>query len=999
MGIKEITYDIVPEICYSIATQSGLTPEQVFDTYTWCRGNAFPVTYRNNTSIQDSCVGRPLFMSDPDDVNEYGPREHARIMIVTAYPIVEAGNVTPMHSDCIEFLSDQAEEAGINIDTAYLTPLLKHTVPGKEMKNVPMEWKKACAPWLYREVKIVRPDYIFAIGMHVLKFFYGSQAVMDDYYGRLHDYAFHYHDIAHLAKVLVLPAISTKAESRDEIAPRVQAQFRMYEAICSGREIPEPLHRVVDHPAQVGAFVDEAIVNNENIVAIDLEWEGAYPGQPGAKVISFQFSTKPGKAVSVMFTREDLRERIIAELKKLLTPHDNWVPRIGGHFLRADMPWVLSLFKDDPDAQKKILEGYFPAQNPILQRTTGGWDTSLMYHAYKEDAKSYGLKNLAECLLGIPKWDGELEDFKNEYIKSHKLKKSDLSGYGCIPRDILGRYGCWDADATRRLAEVLLNGDATHRPLLDSDPFGNSCWNSFWRAHAATPALLEMEMEGLGIDLDRLIQLSTTFDSVYSTLLSDFRHRIRWDDFNPASSRDKQGFLFGREYTKSVTKAAGETYSMPEDAVSLKLTPIYTTGDKKDWDRIQEEDEDWGAYMPAADAMTLSILSQDNPLVRMLYDICKLGNTLRSNIRPPVYDKEGNISFDAGIYTYVHEDDHKVHTHLRQLLKTGRLSSSAPNLQNISKSAEENIQRILGTTVDGQPTGDYLDILLEPKYLYPMRTIITADPDWYFLESDFTGAELAVMAWISGDTNMIEHVRRNALPEDDPDFYDMHSHIAVSAFRLNCEPTKKGLKSIGKKHLRVAAKSVVFGIPYGRGAKAIQKQCKSLGADLTIEEVQGLIDHYFTLYPATKVFLNNCKNAVLDPGYVKSPWDRYRRFPKNLDEEAIAKYGREACNAPIQSTVADSVNMALWKLYNYRKDHPELQYKICMQIHDALLVACPKDQIEATMKAMQICMVDENPVLINGVERRFSIDTEIYHHWGEPISLEEISNQCEKVSY
>ena len=82
-----------------------------------------------------------------------------------------------------------------------------------------------------------------------------------------------------------------------------------------------------------------------------------------------------------------------------------------------------------------------------------------------------------------------------------------------------------------------------------------------------------------------------------------------------------------------------------------------------------------------------------------------------------------------------------------------------------------------------------------------------------FIESDFTGAELAVMAWISGDPNMIEHVRRNALSEDDPDYYDIHSHIAVKAFHLDCEPTKKGLASIHAKHLRVAAKAVVFGIP------------------------------------------------------------------------------------------------------------------------------------------------------------------------------------------
>ena len=818
---KTVYYDGIPEIAGTIASQTGMTMQEVYDAYTWCRGNSMPVTYRNNTTIQDAAVGRNLFISDKDDINEYGPRRHATTMIITAYPGMEYGDVVPLFEEGIEYLDECAEAADVDLTDAYITPLVKHTVPGKEIKTVPMDWMRGSAPFLYREVKLIQPDYVIAVGMHVLKFFFGSQATLDKYYGRLHDFTFMYSDgTEHKVKLLLLPAISKNAEARDEARPRMMSQLRVF----SGNTLPPPQHVVTDDPEVLKQKVDEAIVNNENIVAIDLEWEGEYPGQSGAHVITFQFSTKPGKAVAVVLGNDN-KEQLLAQLKRLLTPHDAWVPRIGGHFLRADMPWVLSLFKDDPTAQQQIKEGYFPASSWEEQKTKGGWDTALMYHAYKEDAKSYGLKPLAETVLGIPKWDSELEDYKANYLKENGLKQSDLKGYGCIPIGILGRYGCWDADATRRLAEVLMVDNESSDPpkkslLTEGDVYRLQTWEAFWRAHAATPALLEMETEGLGIDLERLIALATTFSQVYDILLSDFRQRIHWDTFNPASSRDKQGFLFGREYTKSVTKA-GTKYSMPEEAISMKLTPIYTTGDKKDWDKLDMDDEDWDTYMPAADAMTLSILAQEHPLVRMLYDICKLGNTLRSNIRPPVYDEDNNISFDAGIYTYLHEDDNKVHTNLRQLLKTGRLSSSAPNLQNISKSAEENIQRILGMNVEGQPTGDYMDILLEPRYLYPMRTIITADPDWYFLESDFTGAELAVMAWISGDPTMIEHVRRNALPESDPNFYDMHSHMAVAAFHLPCEPTKKGLKSIGKKHLRVAAKAVVFGIPlyYQAGVK------------------------------------------------------------------------------------------------------------------------------------------------------------------------------------
>ena len=989
MAKAPIFNDVIPETCTKLAEEWYQDPgsaRKVFQTLLWCVGNVYPVTYKDTTSLKYFCPGTHL---DYNDNNYRGPRDKADVMLVTPYPQPCAdpeSRVVPLAESSIEYLNEIGTEVGIDVYEWYATSLVKFDLPVQDMKSIPTGWKKECAPWLYNEVLRVEPKYIIALGSHVLKFFFGAQATLDGFYGKLHDFTFEYsYGKSVTVKVLALPAISSNEEAREESYARMINQLRVLYNEQHGIEvIRDYRHLCSEHADELHKEVDRVIVNNQNVVAIDLEWEGDYPGEPGAYIISFQFSTKPGEAFCCFFNESEKEEQVRA-LKKLLTPHDGWVPRIGGHFLRADMPWVLSLFKDDPETQEQIEQGYYPANTWQEQKEHGGWDTSLMYHAYKEDAKSYGLKNLAECILGVPKWDSELEAYKDDYIKQHKMRKGDLKGYGCIPRSILGPYGCWDADATRRLAELCMFGYNGHKALLDADLYGNSCWEPFWRAHAATPGLLEMEKSGLAIDKERLINLACTFDNVYKILLDDFRGRINWESFNPASSRDKQGLLFGREYTKSVTQA-GTKYSMPEDAISLNLTPLYTTGDKVDWDKAVE-DEDWGGYMPAADAMTLSILSQESPLVRELFDICKLGNTLRSNIRPPVHDEDGNITFTDGIYKYLHVDDNKVHTHLRQLLKTGRLSSSAPNLQNISKSAEENIQRILGREVDGQPTGDYLDILMEPRYLYPMRTIITADPDWYFLESDFTGAELAVMAWISGDATMMEHVRRNALPESDPDFYDMHSNMAVAAFRLDCEPTKHGLKSIGKKHLRVAAKAVVFGIPYGRGAAAIQKQCKSLGADLTLEEVQGLINHYFELYPGTRVYLNACKAAVTEQGFVASPWNRYRRFSRHLTDEAVAKYGREACNAPIQSTVADSVNMALWKLYNYRKEHPELNYKLCMQIHDALLVACPKGQVKDTIKAIKWCMVEDNPITIRGQQFRFSIDTEVYHNWGEPLDL------------
>src|SRR5262249_41738553 len=139
-------------------------------------------------------------------------------------------------------------------------------------------------------------------------------------------------------------------------------------------------------------------------------------------------------------------------------------------------------------------------------------------------------------------------------------------------------------------------------------------------------------------------------------------------------------------------------------------------------------------------------------------------------------------------------------------------------------------------------------------YQQPLRSVVKFDKDpWGHpvvgCEHDLAGAELFMMAVQAGDERMINHCQRNILPEEGydkagkpnpkgksppPDYYDIHSSIAVKAFRLRvdtdqaaqelglkvgdpCPPTKTGLKVIRKAHLRKAAKSFVFGAPYGRG--------------------------------------------------------------------------------------------------------------------------------------------------------------------------------------
>ena len=70
------------------------------------------------------------------------------------------------------------------------------------------------------------------------------------------------------------------------------------------------------------------------------------------------------------------------------------------------------------------------------------------------------------------------------------------------------------------------------------------------------------------------------------------------------------------------------------------------------------------------------------------------------------------------------------------------------------------------------------------KYKYKLRSILTAPHGHVLIESDYIGAELFGMAMMSGDLTMIDHCRRNQLSEAHPQFYDIHSNVAVFALSL-----------------------------------------------------------------------------------------------------------------------------------------------------------------------------------------------------------------------
>lgn len=324
-----------------------------------------------------------------------------------------------------------------------------------------------------------------------------------------------------------------------------------------------------------------------------------------------------------------------------------------------------------------------------------------------------------------------------------------------------------------------------------------------------------------------------------------------------------------------------------------------------------------------------------------------------------------------------------------------------------SKRREDDYARINGywevdkKTGERRAKGDYIigdedaidGLWAEPRYTSPLRSIIREDDGYLMFEFDIKSAEVAILAWLAGDVAMMEDVRRNMLPEDHPDYIDIHSKTAVEAFKLDCPPTKKGLKSIGKVGIRVAAKNVRFGVPYGRSAAAISRQCLEEGTVVSIEDCEGLVLGYHTMYPQASAYLTACENRPIEPGWMVSPFGRYRRFAATDDDKIMASYGRSAKNFCIQSSVADWVMLLMWKLVEYRRRHggvPGRQFEMALQVHDALVLRVPYTSVEWVWNEVVpscIKMIPIMPRTLDGVlipgqgPYHFGVDMELFRHW------------------
>lgn len=135
---------------------------------------------------------------------------------------------------------------------------------------------------------------------------------------------------------------------------------------------------------------------------------------------------------------------------------------------------------------------------------------------------------------------------------------------------------------------------------------------------------------------------------------------------------------------------------------------------------------------------------------------------------------------------------------------------------------------------------------------------------------------------------------------------------------------------------------------------------------LTLAESEDFVKAYFQQFPGVKNYLDGIRQEAARNGYVETMLGRRRYFPNLKSGLNIAlkkREEREAINAPIQGTAADIMKIAMIGI------PPALQQaglyaRMLLQVHDELVLECPKQELEATVRVVRRVMEEALPLSI-----------------------------------
>ena len=317
-----------------------------------------------------------------------------------------------------------------------------------------------------------------------------------------------------------------------------------------------------------------------------------------------------------------------------------------------------------------------------------------------------------------------------------------------------------------------------------------------------------------------------------------------------------------------------------------------------------------------------------------------------------------NSTYVKGYGGHVREDN-RIHTTLDMVfVRTGRFSSSAPNLQNCPRA-------------DNDPIG------IRNMFVAPSKENALSGKDSLLLFSDYAQIELKIFAWYSGDPKMREAFFTGQ---------DIHSRTAWEMFELGkpfemdghmCDPITVDEVTTKAKIFRQYAKAINFGIIYGLSAKGLAEDLWQNSDDEHVRRAQGLLNRYFERYRRIIPYQTQTIATARNLGYTETMFGRIRMIPEIQSRNYGTRgYGeRMALNTPIQGSASEIIKLAMVEIW---KNRPA-DLSMIMQIHDEIVTETPAESLIHNARYIKQAMEVEIP----GFDIPILAECDVGYRWGE----------------
>jgi len=798
------------------------------------------------------------------------------------------------------------------------TNALRCNVGGGKIKDSQI---KLCSILLLREINIIQPSIILCFGRHALKAVTGLSKITGN---KRQLIPFTLENGKQINVIAVLHPESVRHDVQQELEFKADMDY-FVSALAGCIKQPKQIKIVrVSNPnlKTIQDFHKKAVAEKK-IIAFDTETNTLKPIRDSDMLIvrcltisdgkfTYDFEIDPPE-VDGDYSSPTKYGVITSSIKEVFNMLENPLVRKAGHNIKYDMNVMRVRF--NVRVRGKL------------------YDTCDMDRMLRQTPSGHDLGTISTLYLNAP-------EYKNE---------TSGASFGSMDYSLLSKRCVRDACYTALLAKVL---SRKLKAVIDTDD-------------EALPTAYKSQF------------------NLYSKCLSKAIHAFHDIEY--------YGMLLNKKYTsslatelhkraqtaKAVLRATKVVADYERDRMTTLRVSLKSRKTPPTEDRLKKLIAEKVAFNPGSDAQVIDLLhgadylgipSQENYKTAGGAPSVSEEALISLSKKPSLPDDAKFICAQVPLYksmihlksnfvTSVLDDcvgpDNRVHSTFNMNgTRTGRVSSSEPNVQNIPKK------------------NDWEKLF---------RNMYVAPKGYTLIEADYAQMELMILAAYTKDPSLINIFSSGR---------DLHTETARKIFGIAPDQEVSSDK-------RRYAKTINFGIVYGKTPVGLAEDLS-----ITLDEAQDFLNLYFATFPGIPEWQDRVKHFATRTGYVTTMFGNIRYIPgaqiaKNsrygsLSRGERSKYNaamREAVNTPIQGTAGKAAVMSVTRLVTEFKRIPRLHAHVINSVHDSALVECKTSNVKAVAAVMSNVMSKEPykyiGAYLNNAGIKLRVDIKHGTTWGD----------------